>query len=198
MGARVLVGEPANAPAEIVRAARKDAQRKPGPHPAVVGIVVGKHGLFRALQRFRKRFPEHGLRRHLADRGVVHIEGGARHDPAHAAFPGRLRRLAGVVAARIEKAGGAGLDQLELAGPGGPIRILRRHLRLVAVEPLQELLGDVAFVGETAAEMLGVVHVRVHEAGQHEEAGGVDRLHVRAGLVRGRLRGGRLSFPTKG
>ena len=32
--------------------------------------------------------------------------------------------------------------------------------------------------------MLGVVHVRVHEAGQHEEAGSVDRLDVRAGFVR--------------
>ena len=41
MGAFGCLGEPANAAAEIIRAAREDAQRKPRLYPAVVGIVVG-------------------------------------------------------------------------------------------------------------------------------------------------------------
>ena len=110
---------------------------------------------------------------------VVHVEGGARHDPAHARFrrsPSPSRR--GSSCSDRESRWCRRLISSSWQALRRPIGILRRHLRLVAVEPLEELLGDVAFVGEAAAEMLGVVHVRVDEAGQHEEAGGVDRLHT--------------------
>ena len=135
--------------------------------------VVFLYNLFAFPEGIVRRFAEH-LAGKRADGGVVNVERRAGDDPPQPALPHGSCRLGREVAARIDVTGRPRPNQLELTGERGPVGILLHQLLFIAVQALQEMDGNVAFVRKTTAELLGVVYVRIHQTGHDQLAPRVD------------------------